>query len=141
MIVTLQDLRKYSAETLAFLEKRGIATAQDFESHVNTETPVNQAPSPLFRISLRPSNLGTQALSLEYVFPEIRSIPLNIRANPSLQYVQFILKCQEQIPEYAPFSEITGRQDEFGNPRWYRVFEWASFYDIAHPELQRLSKL
>ena len=97
-----KDIKVISAEFLKLMDKESVFANEDLERMVGKEINGNISGDRLV-FDNRPSDLGTMAYTVSYV-REGTGIPLELKINPSLDYVRVIVKLQDCIFGYDPFS-------------------------------------
>src|SRR3990172_5282094 len=106
MKVSFEELQKAAKNVLEICSKERIATASDLEKRMGQTISLDP---DMMTFEMRPSNYRTQAYTLSYTNPE-GGILVEIKLNPDLGYSRIILKSQDPVKGYSPFSH-----DRFGN--------------------------
>ncbi len=103
MKIKTDDIRIFASRFLKVLEEQGVKSTQDLEKLIGKEVEIEQQAPDFLSFEKRPSNLSTMAYTISYIKPE-SGIPIEIKINSELDYSQVIIKTQELIEGYTPFS-------------------------------------
>ena len=79
------------------------------KSNPSIKELVSSVPLEFIDVSMRDSNLDTQALAIGYIIPGI-GMPIEVRINRELGYCRIIIKADFNLPAFIPFG-----MDNFGN--------------------------
>ncbi len=134
MKIKADDIRMFASGFLKILEEQEVKSAQDLERLIGKEFKIEQKESDFLSFTNRPSNLSTMAYTISYIRPG-SGIPIELKINSSLNYSQVIIKTQELIEDYTPFSV-----DTFENIIQYKLLNSSDIY-LSIKELIALSKL
>lgn len=134
MLITKDKFNQIASNLLDFLDKESIKDISDLEELIDKEFQINVETKEFIEIALRPSNLGTLAHTISYIWPGA-GIPIEARINLDLDYSQIIVKLDKiELPGYNKCAT-----DPFGNTIHYKIIHQASL-DAIKSELQNLSK-
>ena len=132
MKITKSRLQKIARALLDFLDNNKISSLKDLEQYLGKTFPLSERNRRWIEISLMPSNLGTEAYTISFIWSGI-GIPLETRINSELNYAQVIVKAKEIFGDYMPFAV-----DKNGNVAQYKYLQSADVYSVKE-ELRRLS--
>jgi hypothetical protein len=116
------EINKISEILIDYIKKSEINNLEDFKAKLNYDqiltrknrkiedlpsyqTRVRRNSQDYVEIALKPSNLGSLALTLAYVSPGYGN-PIEFRINPRAAYSKILVKHEKQIEGYAPFDII-----------------------------------
>lgn len=134
MKITKTELRKIAGNFLGLLERENLRTTNDLEARLGERFLINEEAQDFVSITLRPSNLSTQAYIISYIRSQ-SGIPVELKVNPILDYTQVILKAQDSLEGYSQFGF-----DAFGNIQQNKVLTSSNF-SLAREELRELSQI
>ena len=107
MKITTEKFRKIASNLLGLLDREEINSIEDLEKKIGRKYDISSGE--YIELFMRPSNSETFAHIISYIW-EGSGIPIEARINTKLGYLQMIIKLQENIQNYAPFTE-----DPYGN--------------------------
>lgn len=129
-----RDVAETVGQLLYFFEEQQIQNFSDVAKNVGKRFPLKRQPD-FIEVSMRPSNVGTQTLTMSYVIPYLQGIALELKMNATLRYSQIILKADELLTGYSIFAF-----DPWKNIVQNKVLETILFEEIRE-ELLRLREL
>lgn len=128
MTFSLSQVGVIARRLLSYAEEQGIRTSDDV---VRATPSFVRRGADALEFSLRPSEGGSRAYTLSYISPG-KGIPLEVRMNRTLGYSQVIMKADQVVEGYTPFSS-----DGRGAIHQARVFD-SSEWNVVRDELERL---
>ncbi len=109
MAIGKQELTRIIDRTLNVLEREKVLSLKDLAENVGKEYELEEVEGESIKITLEPSQMNTKAYRISYIMPD-STVPLEIRINPEFKYTRFVLRVQEQIFGFNPYTDSEGRQ-------------------------------
>lgn len=125
-MITRDDLKGYAGNLTGILEREIIENLR-----LNLPKKIEISKEEFVEISFRPSNAGTRALTISYIVKNL-GIPIEVRINEQLEYMQIIIKCAEGLQGYTEFWI-----DPFSNLMQY-LFHHRAELNFVKDEMKRL---
>jgi hypothetical protein len=128
--IKLEEFGAIAKRFIATLDGEAVSDFSDLENMLYGITirqiNIDESKKDRVFIEMRPSEIGTQSITVSYVIPGI-GIPIEFKYNCVFEYAKIFLKLEKVLPLYEAFS-----YDQFGNVIQSRLFTGIEYSEVKN---------